>query len=98
MFVLVLCSYVRYYFIRLLGVPVIYVRVVCIPFYVILNICNFRMTFFIALSWILFSYLLTVSLIKFPRSIIVKNKRRPETEKIKKNIHNIFKENKLDII
>ena len=70
-FVFVLCGYVRYYFVNLSGIPVIYVCDIRLPFYVIFNICNFIFTFFIALSWILFSDLLTVSLINFPYSIIV---------------------------
>ena len=56
--VLILCGYVRYYFVKLLGIPIIYVCGVCIQFYVIFNFCNFSITFFVTLSWILFSYLL----------------------------------------
>ena len=63
--------YVSYYFVSLLGILIIYGHGVFIPFYPIFNICNFSITFFIALSWILFSFLLTVSLIKFPYSIIL---------------------------
>ena len=70
-FVLILCDYVRYYFVRLLEILIIYVRAVCIPFYVVFNVCNFSFALFIALSLILFCYLLTSSHIKFPYSIIV---------------------------
>ena len=66
----VICGYVRYYFVRLLVIPIIHVHAVCIPFYVIFNICNVSITFFIALFWILFSYLLTVSLMKLLYSIL----------------------------
>ena len=36
-FFLILCGYVRYYFVKLLDSPIIYVHDVCIPFYVIFN-------------------------------------------------------------
>ena len=68
--VLILCVCVRYYFVRLLGI-IINVRGECRTFYVIFNICNSSITLFSALSWILFSYLLTVSLTKFRYNIIV---------------------------
>ena len=57
------------FFVKILGSPIIYFRDVCIPVYV--TFCNFSIALFIALSWILFSYLLTFSLIKFPYSITV---------------------------
>ena len=66
-FIIIFSLYVRYYFVRLLGIPIIYVRGVCIPFYFILNMCNFQCYVF----WILLSYLLTASLIKLSHSIIV---------------------------
>ena len=44
---------------------------ICIPFYVIFDIFNVSITFFIALPGILFSYLLRVLLLKFPYSIFV---------------------------
>ena len=47
-FVLILFGFVRCYFLRLLGIPIIYVRDVWKPFYVIFSICNFIITFFIA--------------------------------------------------
>ena len=57
-FLLIYCGFVRYYFLRLLGIPIIHVvHGVWRPFYIVFNICNFSITFFIALSWILFSYL-----------------------------------------
>ena len=68
-FLLNLCGFVMYYFFKLLGISIIYV--VCgvwRPFYVVFNVCNFSIMFFIAFSWILFSELLTVSLLKFPCS------------------------------
>ena len=70
-FVPILCGFVRYYFLTLLGTPTIYIHGLWRPFYVISNILNFSITFFISLSWILFSYLLTVSLLIFPDSIII---------------------------
>ena len=46
----------------------------CIPFYFIFNTYNLSITFLIALSWILFSYLsylLTLSLLQILYSIII---------------------------
>ena len=59
-FVLVLCGYSKRCFVRLLGIPVIYCLWHIIPFYVIFNIWNLVIAFFIYLSWILSYYLLTV--------------------------------------
>ena len=57
---------------RLLGIPFIYARgSVWRQFYAIFNVCNFSITFFIALSSILFSYLLIFSLSSFPYNTIV---------------------------
>ena len=42
--VLILCGLFRCYFLRLLGIPIIYVRDVCIPFCVSFNICNFSIS------------------------------------------------------
>ena len=70
-FVLILCGFVRYCFLRLLGIPIIYVHGISRPCYVIFNICNFSITFFIELYWILFSYLLTVSFLQFSYSIFL---------------------------
>ena len=47
---LILCGYVRYYFVKLLERPDFYVHDVGIPFYVTFNIYNFSIAFFIALS------------------------------------------------
>ena len=49
-FFLILCGYVRYYFVSLLNCPIIFVHDTCVPFYAIFNICNFSIVFFIALS------------------------------------------------
>ena len=49
-FFLILCGYIRYYFVKLLDSPINYVHDVIIPFYVIFNIYNFSTAFFITLS------------------------------------------------
>ena len=58
-FVLIFCGY-GYFFVKLLGSPIIYVRDICLLVYVTFNIRKFSMAFFIALPWILLSYLLIV--------------------------------------
>ena len=67
----ILCGYIKCYFFKLLDIPIIYVLGLCIPFFVIFDVCIFSIVFFIALFWILFSYLFTASFIKFPCSIVV---------------------------
>ena len=45
---------------KLLGSPIVYVCDICLPVYVTFNIRKFSMAFFIALPWILLSFLLIV--------------------------------------
>ena len=49
-FFLIICGYVRYYFVKILDSPIIYVHDVCIPFYVTFNMYNFSIAFIIAFS------------------------------------------------
>ena len=60
MFKTIFCGYVRYFFVKLLGSPIICIHDICLPVYVSFNIPKFSIAFFIALPWILLSYLLIV--------------------------------------
>ena len=72
--VLIFCGFVSYHFLSGYSAFLLFIFVAyggC--FYVIFNICNFSIAFLTALSWIPFTYLLTVSLLNFPYNVIVRN-------------------------